>query len=212
MQDKMMPPTNGSQQYEMMKLMEGQLTDKHNKISNIDTPKYFVKDKGGMDYVEEHYMRELLNKNYPVWDWDVLKYEFLGDAWIVVHGRLSILDEGVKRHFDALASHRIMKKKTDGAYVDIGNDIKSANTDCFKVAVNRLCNISDDVYRKRVEDISLSEEQLDKLEEELVKLEFLGDEKKPVISKIRKGIEGQTINNTNFDATVRKLNTITEGS
>jgi hypothetical protein len=155
-----------------------------------------------MDYVEEHYMRQLLNENYPIWNWEVIKYEFLGDAWIVVHGKLTIVDGGVQRSFDALASHRIMKKKTDGAYVDIGNDIKSANTDCFKVAVNRLCNISDDVYRKRVEDISLSDEQIKEIG---IYLDSVDD---AIKSKISKGIEGQTINSTNFDATVRKLKSI----
>jgi hypothetical protein len=181
------------------------IKQQHQEVSNIDTPKYFVKDKGGMDYVEEHYMRQLLNDNFPIWNWEVLNYEFLGDAWIVVHGRLSIVDNGVKRHFDSLASHRIQKKKTDGAYVDIGNDIKSANTDAFKVAVNRLCNISDDVYRKRVEDISLSEEQLSKLD---VYLEQLDE---ATANKIRQGIEGQTINSANFDATIRKIESIIKG-
>jgi len=189
--------------------LEDDLIIKHDGISNVDTPSYFVKDKGGMDYVEEHYMRKMLNDNFPIWDWEVIKYEFLGDAWIVVHGRLTIVDNGVKRYFESLASHRIMKKRTDGSYVDIGNDIKSANTDCFKVAVNRLCNISDDVYRKRVEDITLSEEQSDKIETLLVALEFLEDTK-PIINKVRSGIEKQTINSKNFEATMRKLETIKE--
>lgn len=180
----------------------------HKGISEIDTPKFFVKDKGGMDYVEEHYMRQLLNDNFPIWDWKVIKYEFLGDAWIVVHGRLTIVDNGIKRYFDSLASHRIQKKRTDGSYVDIGNDIKSANTDAFKVAVNRLCNVSDDVYRKRVEDISLTEEQEANLRGLMFKLNELN--KDDVFSKIEKGIENQTINSTNYDATVRKLESITE--
>jgi hypothetical protein len=178
------------------------MVGQHEEISKMDTPKFFVKDKGGMDYVEEHYMRDILNKQFPIWNWEVLKYEFLGDAWIVVHGKLTILDNGIKRSFDSLASHRIMKKKTDGSYVDIGNDIKSANTDCFKVAVNRLCNISDDVYRKRVEDISLSEDQLSVIE---IHLESVDNATK---SKIKSGIENQTINSKNFDATLRKIKSI----
>ena len=179
---------------------ESAIKEKHSKISNTDTPAYYVKDKNGMDYVEEGYMRHILNENYPLWSWDITKYEFLGDAWIVVHGKLSIVDGGAPRHFDALAAHRIQKKRGSDEYVDIGNDIKAANSDCFKVAMNRLCNVSDDVYRKKIEDITLTEEQekwilslIDKVED------------KSKVEQIRKGLQDKTINNKNFDATQRRL-------
>ena len=32
---------------------EAILQDKHNNVSNIPTPKAFIKDKGGFDYVDE---------------------------------------------------------------------------------------------------------------------------------------------------------------
>ena len=187
---------------------EGAIKEKHNKISNTDTPKYYVKDKGGMDYVEEGYMRHVLNENYPLWNWDIVKYEFLGDAWIVVHGKLSIVDGGAPRHFDAVAAHRIQKKRGSDEYVDIGNDIKAANSDCFKVAMNRLCNISDDIYRKKIEDISLSEEQENEIHEYVKQLGTLGE--KQTIDKITKGIEDKTINRKNFNATIKRLKSLVE--
>ena len=183
--------------------LQESITETHDRISNTDTPKCFVSDKAGMDYVEEGYMRHLLNKSFPIWTWEVLKHEFLGDAWIVVHGKLTIIDSGMKRSYDALASHRIQKKRGTEVYVDIGNDIKAANSDCFKVAVNRLCNIADDVYRKRIDDVSLS----DKQEKELTTLLAKLDDKK-VVEKVTDGISNMSINSTNLEATKRRINAL----
>ena len=149
--------------------LETEVISKHSEISNIDTPKYYVKQQQGFDYVDEGYMRHLLNMHYPIWKWEIIKYEFIGDQAIAVHGRLTIIDNGIDRHFDSVDAHRIASGQK--GYVDIGNDLKSANTDCFKVAVNRLCNIADDVYRKRIEDISLETKQVDNIEKKLNKIE-----------------------------------------
>ena len=178
--------------------LEAEVMSKHSEVSNIDTPKYYVKQQQGFDYVDEGYMRHLLNMHYPIWKWEIIKHEFVGTEAIAVHGRLTIVDNGIERHFDSIDDHRIASNAK--GYVDIGNDLKSANTDCFKVAVNRLCNIADDVYRKRIEDISLSDKQLSKIEGKLKKLKDEG-----LIKKIKVGIESMTINKTNFDATVRKI-------
>ena len=105
------------------------LQDKHNNVSNIPTPRAFIKDKGGFDYVDEAYMRHLLNNHYPIWKWDIVKYEFIGDKVIVIHGRLTIIDNGVERHFDSVAAHRIASNQK--GYVDLGNDLKGANSDAF---------------------------------------------------------------------------------
>ena len=181
--------------------LETDVVLKHSDVSQIDTPKYYVKQQQGFDYVDEGYMRHLLNIHYPIWKWEIIKYEFIGDTAISVHGRLTISDNGIERHFDSIDAHRIASNQK--GYVDIGNDLKSANSDCFKVAVNRLCNIADDVYRKRIEDISLESKQLDKIKNKLKKLED-----KETIEKIEVGIERMTINKTNFDATMRKIETL----
>ena len=135
------------------------LIRKHQHVSEEPTPQDVVKSKNGFDYVDEGYMRWRLNQHYPIWSWEVIKYETLGDKAIVVHGRLKVMDEGVPRSFDSVAAHRIAVARSGGGYVDLGNDLKAANSDAFKVAVNRLCNVADDVYRKQYIDKTLSELQ-----------------------------------------------------
>ena len=146
-------------------------------------------------------MRNQLNAHYPIWKWEIIKYEFIGDKAISVHGRLTVVDNGIERYFDAVDAHRIASN--DKGYVDIGNDLKSANTDCFKVAVNRLCNIADDVYRKRVEDLSLNEDQISVLEDKIKKLK--DDEK---IKVIRESVKNMAINTTNYTATMRRIDSL----
>ena len=174
---------------------EATLQSKHNNVSSISTPRAFVKDKGGFDYVDEAYMRHQLNTHYPIWKWEIVKYEFVGDKAIVVHGRLTIIDHGVERHFDSVAAHRIASNSK--GYVDIGNDLKAANSDCFKVAVNRLCNVADDVYRKQIPNLELDAVQM----EHVVELsKEIGN-----YDEIQSKLEDLSINSMNYEAAVRKL-------
>jgi len=181
--------------------VESSVITKHSEVSQLDTPNYYVKQQQGFDYVDEGYMRHLLNLHYPIWGWEIIKYEFIGDKSIAVHGRLTIADNGIERSFDSIDAHRIASNEK--GYVDIGNDLKSANTDCFKVAVNRLCNIADDVYRKRIEDITLSTEQVATI---TGKLKAIKD--KANVVRIKAGMEKMTINSTNYDATMRRIETL----
>ena len=135
------------------------ITDKHKRVSNIKTPKPFIKKKMGMEYVEVSYMREVADKEFPGWSWTVINTEVLGSEAFVVHGRLKWYDEGIWREGDMTAAHRIQKKRGTNEFVDIGNDVKSANTDCIKKAFNMYMNIADDVYRNQIEDTELSKEQ-----------------------------------------------------
>ena len=66
---------------------------------------------------------------------------------------------------------------------------------------DRLCNIADDVYRKRIEDITLDSDQKKTINS---KLKELKDES--IIKKIKLGIERMTINKTNYDKTIEKIN------
>ena len=181
--------------------VEDVLQSKHDFVSNIPTPKVFVKDKGGFDYVDEAYMRNQLNSHYPIWKWEIIKYEFIGDKVISLHGRLTIVDHGIERHFDSVAAHRIASNSK--GYVDLGNDLKAANSDCFKVAVNRLCNIADDVYRKRIPDLELDPAQIEHVEE-LSK--EIGN-----FDVIEPKLQDLSINSMNYEATIRKLQQIQEG-
>ena len=185
---------------------EKMLSTKHSTISNIPTPKTFVKQKAGFDYVDEAYMRNQLNKYFPIWKWEILKYEFIGDKVIAVHGRLTIVDNGIERYFDSVDAHRIAVSRDGKGYVDLGNDLKAANSDAFKVAVNRLCNISDDVYRKNIPDIKLSEEQEESI------LSLLDGLDLKTNKTVKDGIKSMSINSMNYEATIRKLKTIKESN
>ena len=182
--------------------VEDVLQSKHDFVSNIPTPKVFVKDKGGFDYVDEAYMRNQLNSHYPIWKWEIIKYEFIGDKVISLHGRLTIIDHGVERHFDSVAAHRIASNER--GYVDLGNDLKAANSDCFKVAVNRLCNIADDVYRKIIPDLTLSKEQKDAISK------LLDGVESDMVEKVKVGMTDLSVNSTNYEATIRRLEQIKE--
>ena len=161
-----------------------EITKIHDDVSAIKTPKAYIKKKMDMDYVEIGYMKKVAEKHYPGWSWEVIKTEFAGTEAYVVHGRLKWYDNGVQRVGDMTAAHRIQKKRGTQEYVDLGNDIKSANTDCMKKAFNMYMNIADDVYRNQVEDTELTADQCNELislardisDEEGVKIKILLEE------------------------------------
>ena len=175
------------------------ITDKHKHVSELKTPGPYVKKKQGMDYVEYSYMREVADKEFPGWSWTIEKTEVLGSAAYVVHGRLKWFDEGIWRQGDMCAAHRIQKKRGIDEFVDIGNDIKAANTDCIKKAFNMYLNICDDVYRNQVEDFELSDEQKD----EIVEAAALVDESR--LQEITELIKDQVIHNGNYKSSLAKL-------
>lgn len=175
------------------------LIQKHQKVSETPTPSDVVKSKNGFDYVDEGYMRWRLNKHYPIWSWEVVKYETLGDKAIVVHGRLKIMDEGVPRSFDAVAAHRIAVARSGSGYVDLGNDLKAANSDAFKVAVNRLCNVADDVYRKQYIDKTLDEGQYNSVMNAIAELD------KKEADQVYSALQSGKINQDNYDKVMSKL-------
>ena len=175
------------------------ITDKHKHVSELKTPGPYVKKKQGMDYVEYSYMREVADKEFPGWSWTIEKTEVLGSAAYVVHGRLKWFDEGIWRQGDMCAAHRIQKKRGIDEFVDIGNDIKAANTDCIKKAFNMYLNICDDVYRNQVEDFELSDDQKD----EIVEAAALVDESR--LQEITELIKDQVIHNGNYKSSLAKL-------
>ena len=173
------------------------ITKKHKKVSSIATPKAFIKQKMGMDYVEYSVMRDIADKEYPGWSWTVIKTEFAGTEAYVVHGRLKWFDNGVWREGDATAAHRVQKKRGTDDYVDLGNDIKAANTDCIKKAFNMYMNICDDVYRNQVEDPELT----DKQKNNILESAKLSGRDTEVMDKVESG----DINAFNYKASMAKL-------
>jgi len=182
------------------------ITELHDKVSMEDTPRAFVKKKMGQDYVEVSYMKKLADKHFAGWSWTIVNTEVLGSEAFVVHGRLKWYEGGIWREGDMTAAHRIQKKRGSNEFVDIGNDIKSANTDCIKKAFNMYMNIADDVYRNRVEDPALTKEDIDYLYKEM---EGLTDEWK---TKISNSIENGDIERADMLKVINKINRLKEES
>tara|TARA_R110000824_G_scaffold7928_2_gene36167 strand:- start:1304 stop:1918 length:615 start_codon:yes stop_codon:yes gene_type:complete len=146
--------------YSLSEVGIGDIRETHNKVSFLNTPKSFVKDRNGVDYVEYSYMREIADRYFPGWSWVILKAEALGSEAFMVHGRLTWYDGGIWRNGDATAAHDIAQKKDGSGFVNVGNSVKAANTDAIKKAFNMYLNIADDVYRNRVESTMLTSDDL----------------------------------------------------
>ena len=175
------------------------ITEKHKKVSSITTPTPYIKKKMGMDYVEYSYMREIADKEYPGWSWTIINTENLGSEAFVIHGRLKWFDSGVWREGDMTAAHRIQKKRGTDEFVDIGNDVKAANTDCIKKAFNMYLNIADDVYRNQVDDVELTD---DEKEELLLSAGSISDE---ILGKVKLKIDNLEIHKGNYKSSLAKL-------
>jgi len=117
----------------------------------------------GLDYIIDAYMYECLDKHFPGWSWEAAApLQFLGSEWVVAQGHLVIIDEkllafGVQppyRKYYGCGAARIMYKHgqphTPENIVDVDKNVKAANTNAKKVAINRLTHIGDDVYGKRI--------------------------------------------------------------
>ena len=175
------------------------ITEKHKKVSSITTPTPYIKKKMGMDYVEYSYMREIADKEYPGWSWTIINTENLGSEAFVIHGRLKWFDSGVWREGDMTAAHRIQKKRGTDEFVDIGNDVKAANTDCIKKAFNMYLNIADDVYRNQVDDVELTDNEKEEL---LLAAGSISDE---ILEKVKSKIDNLEIHKGNYKSSLAKL-------
>jgi hypothetical protein len=179
------------------------ITNQHKDVGKIETPKGLVKKKMGFDYVELSYMKKIANEQFPGWSWTIIKSEALGTAAYVVHGRLRWLDNGLWRDGDMVAAHRIQTKRGSEEFVEIGNDIKSANTDCMKKAFNVYMDIAADVYRS--DDPTLDDEQAASLTSVALSVD---DEQ---FEKVKSLIENGTINSGNYKASLAKLERLANG-
>ena len=158
---KMTIGKNGALTFEDISQSLSKITEQHKAIGRIETPKGLIKKRQGFDYVELSYMKNMANEQFPGWSWTIISSEALGSNAYVVHGRLKWIDNGLWREGDMVAAHRIQTKRGTSEFVDIGNDIKSANTDCMKKALNVYMDIAADVYRS--EDPSLDDDQIEKI-------------------------------------------------
>ena len=177
-----------------------QTQEQHTKISETKTPSGVIKELMGYDYVKLGYMKGIADKEFPGWSWIIIKFEPVGNQAFTVHGRLKWFDNGIIRTGDMAAGHRIQKLKDGVSYLNIGNDLKSANTDCLKKAFNTYMNICDDVYKKMFPMISIA-----KGEELLTLAKIVGEEQ---YDKINSLIQEGVITTENFDNSFSKLQKI----
>lgn len=183
--------------------------------SEIPTPPSQIKKKpDGKDYVEEAWMRHMLNKHFPSWSWVHAgdnPVQFLGGEWVHVSGTLIITDNGVQRHFFSPGAARVQfgknKPHTPENVINIDYNVASANANAFKRAVNRLINIADDVYRKQILD--LDEEDMARLREFFDELISQNPKEKDALGKIETNVftkvKAGSINITNLDVVYTEL-------
>tara|TARA_R110000764_G_scaffold68373_2_gene141851 strand:+ start:240 stop:851 length:612 start_codon:yes stop_codon:yes gene_type:complete len=171
----------------------------HKTVSNMKTPQKYIQQKMGLDYVRYGYMRDLADKFYPGWSWTVIKCAALGSEAYEVHGRLKWFDNGIWREGDCIAAHRIQKKRGSDEFVDVGNDLKAANTDTIKKAFNMYMNIADDIYRNQIDEYELENNQIRQL------LDLAGNVNEDTHTIIAKKIDTREINSYNFEQSLDKL-------
>ena len=170
----------------------------HKLVSNMKTPQKYIEQKMGLDYVRYGYMRDLADKFYPGWSWTIISTEVLGAAYSV-HGRLKWFDNGIWREGDCVAAHRIQTKKGSDEFVDVGNDLKAANTDTIKKAFNMYMNIADDIYRNQIDEYELESSQIQQL------LDIASNVNDETMDMIATKIDKREINAYNFEQSLDKL-------
>ena len=187
-------------------IVEQKIKETHTEVSATKTPSWAVKRRpDGFDYVEEGYMRNKLNEIYPIWSWEAVGsgVQFIGAEWAVVTAELVVVDNGIPRKFFSPGAARIQFKKgsphTPENVVDIDKNLASANTNAFKRACTRLVNIADDVYKKHIEDLTLTPEQIEEVEELIKDLDIKYQE------SVRMAIEDGILNTKNLDNAINKI-------
>ena len=150
--------------------------ERQKQISQTPTPKEQVKKRpDGYDYAEEKWMRDRLSEYFPGWSLkQAAPLHFLGAEWVVAEVELLIIDEYLLafsiippyRSFYGVGGARVQYKAkaahTPENIIDIDPNVKAARSRAFKDAINRLCNIADDVYRKRVDVEGMEAEEVEK--------------------------------------------------
>tara|TARA_Y100000310_G_scaffold15051_1_gene15075 strand:+ start:37 stop:585 length:549 start_codon:yes stop_codon:yes gene_type:complete len=169
----------------------------------------FVEKKQKYDYVKEEYLRLKLNEEYPLWSWSPAgnnPVQFLGSEWVIVSGTLRIDEDGFTREFFSPGAARLHyasnKERTLNNIIDTDHSVGSANTNGLKRAINRLTNIADDVYKKQMIDPSLDALDVDEIEMIESMMEELDEDTK---NRIRDLVENWTINKTNLERTIEKI-------
>lgn len=185
------------QEQDLSLIEENILNKKQLQLILKRTPEKYVKKrpaKGGgqWDYVTGGYVRKCLNLMFG-WDWD---FEILDQnifhGEVVVKGRLTCRSAEktiVKTQF---GNKEIVYKKGTEKPLSIGNDMKSAATDCLKKCASEI-GIASDIYNKEdfrevfidsSDDVLVKRDRIIELLEE--KQYLISDEEMEIIDSVIK--------------------------
>lgn len=154
------------------------ISEHHKHVSEIITPRDQVDtkekkdniDSGPPEFPSPEYMRYIANREYLIESWNIIDTKVIYEddklVAIMVHGRLTWTEPGthpIKRSGDMIGAHRIDRKRGTNELVDIGNNIKAANTDTWKKAINFYLNVCDDIYRYDYPPIPINQEVKDEI-------------------------------------------------
>lgn len=157
---------------DLEKTQQGKFEEAIQNLVYANTPRdvvYKRPARGGaqVDYIPGWWFIQQLNAlfNYN-WDLEVMDQGFLGtppsQVWVRV--KLTVKSGGITVTKTAYGGSDIKKLSTTGAIIDLGDDLKSAETDGMKKAATFL-GIAADIYGKReVQDSTVpNKSQLDML-------------------------------------------------
>jgi len=209
-----------------MQILSGSLTKekleainkRHLEVSRLITPREYIekddwrRDRNGnpIEYPATNYMRSVCRTYYGVPGWLILNSREIYNhndklVAITVHGQLVWLEEEITYAGDMVASHQVQYKKNSEEILDLGNDTKAANTDCWKKALNFHLNICDDIYRW--EDPLVTKSELEELKDLANKLDNKNPEKEKILLKID---TPYYVNNANFKISKEYIETLIE--
>lgn len=161
------------------------------------TPEKYVRKrpaKGGgtWDYVSGGYVKKVLNLMFG-WDWDFeILEQLIMHNEAIVKGRLTCRSNGMTIVKTQFGNKDIIYKKGTEVPLSIGNDLKSASTDCLKKCASEL-GISADIYNKEefqaievISEVDIYEQILElwNLKKEVVPTDQYDNWEKVVIKKI----------------------------
>ena len=159
----------GMEFIDKLKELKVKMYQRYRSISDGKTPSHdeygnkIIDKKGGYDFIKEYWFRAELNRLFPGWSWINFSYQVIGTEYILGQGTLRIIDENLLlfgiippyRECNGSAGHRITYEKDQPHHIDniidMDNDLKIVNSKCFKIAIQKLTGLGDDIYRKRLD-------------------------------------------------------------
>jgi hypothetical protein len=152
------------------------------------------------DYLEESYMRALLNEHFPGWSLETKQLQVVSNRLVLFMGELIIIDiamfkfltaNGVppekaryERRFPAVGGGLYHFSSDTGNVLSESNPVKKAVSEGLKFAINRLTNIGNDVYRKAEESVGLTTDEIKRCTEAIINSSLNEEEKAKAFEKM----------------------------